>query len=90
VVAGGLVPQFEQALANVATVLRAAGGGPDDLVSLTIYVTDRAAYQEARPQLGDAWRRRMSDHYPNVTLVEVKGLLTEGAVVEVQALAVLP
>jgi len=89
-VAGGLAPQFEQALANVAAVVGAAGGSPENLVCVTIYVTDRAAYLKARPELGAAWRRQIGEHYPAMTLVEVKGLLAEGAVVELQGLAVLP
>src|SRR5678815_3584557 len=89
-VAGGLAPQFEQALVNVAAVVRAAGGSPENLVSVTVYVTDRAAYQKARPELGAAWRRQIGEHYPAMTLVEVKGLFAEGAVVELQGLAVLP
>jgi enamine deaminase RidA (YjgF/YER057c/UK114 family) len=87
--AGGLPAQLDRALANVAAVLAAAGGRPADLVSMTIYVVDRAAYLAARPALGEIWRRRVG-HYPAVTLVEVKGLVEAGAVVEVQALAVLP
>jgi enamine deaminase RidA (YjgF/YER057c/UK114 family) len=89
VVAGGLVPQFDRALANVGAVLQAAGGGFDDLVSMTVYVTDQEAYRAARGPLGEVWRQRAGRHYPAMTLVEVSGLLAEGAEVEVQALAVL-
>jgi enamine deaminase RidA (YjgF/YER057c/UK114 family) len=48
VVSGGVVAQFEQALANLLTALAAAGGEPGDLVSLTIYIVDRSA----RPGVG--------------------------------------
>ena len=88
--AGGLAAQLEQALANVADVVSAAGGRFEHVVSMTIYVTNLAAYQRARPELGDVWRRRAGAHYPALTLVEVSGLVDEGALVEVQALAVLP
>jgi enamine deaminase RidA (YjgF/YER057c/UK114 family) len=90
VVAGGLVPQFDRALANVATVLQAAGAGLDDVVSMTVYVTDQAAYRAARGALGEVWRRHAGRRYPAMTLVEVSGLLAEDAQVELQALAVLP
>ena len=86
----GLVAQFDRALANVAEVVSAAGGRIEDVVSMTIYVIDRAAYEAARPALGEVWRRRAGRHYPAMALVEVRGLVTEGALVEVQALAVLP
>jgi enamine deaminase RidA (YjgF/YER057c/UK114 family) len=88
--AAGLVAQFDRALGNVAEVVRAAGGRIEDLVSMTIYVLDRGAYLEARSALGVVWRRRAGRHYPAIALVEVKGLVTEGALVELQALAVLP
>jgi enamine deaminase RidA (YjgF/YER057c/UK114 family) len=90
VVPGGLVAQLDQALGNVAEVVAAAGGRIDDVVSVTIYVLDLQAYRAARRALGEVWRRRAGRHYPAVTLVEVSGLLAEGAVVELQALAVLP
>ena len=90
VVSGGLAAQLDQALGNVAEVVGAAGGRMQDVVAMTIYVVDRAAYLAARTALGDVWRRRAGRHYPAVTLVEVKGLLADEAVVELQALAVLP
>lgn len=89
VVPGGLVPQFDRALANVDTVLKAAGGGFEDVISMTVYVTDQAAYTQARGPLGEVWRRHAGRRYPAMTLVQVSGLLAEGAVVELQALAVL-
>jgi enamine deaminase RidA (YjgF/YER057c/UK114 family) len=90
VVAGGIVPQFEQALANVGQVIEAAGGQVDNVISMTVYVVDRASYVAARAELGEVWLRRVGRRYPAMTLVEVKGLVAKGAVVEVQALAVLP
>jgi enamine deaminase RidA (YjgF/YER057c/UK114 family) len=90
VVQGGLPAQLERALANVADVVAAAGGTFGDVISMTIYVVDRAAYLGAREELGEVWRRRAGRHYPAVTLVEVNGLVAAGAVVELQALAVLP
>jgi enamine deaminase RidA (YjgF/YER057c/UK114 family) len=85
-----LARQFDQALANVIEVVRAAGGAPTDIVSITAYVTDHAQYLGARAALGEVWRARMGRHYPAMTLVEVRALLETGAVVELQALAVLP
>jgi enamine deaminase RidA (YjgF/YER057c/UK114 family) len=90
VIAGGLEAQWDRALANVAEVVGAAGGRMEHVVSMTIYVTDLAAYRAARPALGEIWRRRVGARYPAITLVEVKGLVDEGAVVEIQATAVLP
>ena len=86
----GFVPQLEQALTNVVTVVRAAGGTPKDLISLTIYVTDRVEYSTALAEVGAAYRRVMGAHYPAMALVMVAGLLEPAAKVEIQGLAVLP
>jgi enamine deaminase RidA (YjgF/YER057c/UK114 family) len=86
---GGFVAQFEQALRNVVTVLREAGGTPRDLVRLTIWVTDRRSYLAATPEVGAAYRRVVGRHYPAMALLEVQGLLEPGAEVEIEATAVL-
>ena len=70
-------------------MLRAAGGAPTDLARVAIYVTDLAAYRSSRKAIGEAWRERLGKHYPAVALVEVSGLVDEGAVVEIEATAVL-
>ena len=89
-VAGGFAAQFQAALANVLAVVRAAGGEPGHLISLTIYVTDKQAYLAATRELGAAWRELLGHHYPAMALVEVSALLEPGALVEVQGLAALP
>ncbi len=86
---GDFVAQFEQALANVVAVVRAAGGAPEDLISLTVYVTDRAEYAARLADVGAAYRRVMGKHYPTMALVQVAGLLEVHAKVEIQGLAVL-
>jgi enamine deaminase RidA (YjgF/YER057c/UK114 family) len=86
-VPGGFAAQFEQALANVVACVVAAGGDADDLISLTIFVTDKQAYVAATKEIGAAYRRIMGKHFPAMALVEVKGLLEPGAVVEIQGLA---
>ncbi len=85
-----LAPQFAQALANLAEVLRAAGGRPEDLVSLRIYVTDKKRYLAAVKEVGEAYRRLLGRHYPAMALVQVADLLEDGALVEIEGLAVLP
>lgn len=85
-----LAEQFARALDKVLTVTREAGGRPEDLARLTIYVTDLAAYQSSRRAIGEAWRARLGKHYPAVALLEVKGLVDRGAVVEMEATAILP
>jgi NAD(P)-dependent dehydrogenase (short-subunit alcohol dehydrogenase family) len=83
------VSQFDRALANVLAVLQAAGGHPRDIGRLTIYVTDMARYRDGLKPLGQAYRSRMGTHYPAMALVEVKSLVDPGAVVEIEATAIL-
>jgi enamine deaminase RidA (YjgF/YER057c/UK114 family) len=81
--------QFARALDRVLAVIREAGGSPTDLARLTIYVTDIAGYHAGVKELGRIWRERLGKHYPAVALLEVKGLVDRGAVVEMEATAVL-
>ena len=68
----------------------AAGGRPEHLVSLTIYVTDKRQYLASGAELGRTFREVMGKHYPTMALVQVADLLEPGALVEIQGLAVLP
>ena len=85
-----LLAQAAQALHNIVTILRAAGGMPEDLVRMTWYVTDKSAYREASRELGALYKEIVGNVYPAMTLVQVADLLEEGAVVEIEATAVLP
>lgn len=84
------IDQFDRALANVLTVVEEAGGSPEAIARLTIYVIDKSEYVAAQKEIGARYRARMGHHYPAMTLVEVKSLLEEGAKVEMEATAVLP
>ncbi|MFY9718883.1 MAG: RidA family protein [Candidatus Cybelea sp.] len=88
--AAGFLDQAKQALRNVVTVLRAAGGEPEHLVRLTWYVTDKREYRENLAALGAAYREIVGAHYPAMALVVVADLLEDGAKVEIEATAVLP
>jgi enamine deaminase RidA (YjgF/YER057c/UK114 family) len=85
-----MAAQFARALDHVLAVVRAAGGAPGDVVSMTVYVTDLDAYRAARRAIGAAWRERFGAHYPAMALVGVAGLLEPAARVEIQATAALP
>jgi enamine deaminase RidA (YjgF/YER057c/UK114 family) len=89
VVAGGVVAQFEQALANVLTALAAAGGQPQDLVSLTIYLLDVEDYQARGREIGAVWRRLAGTGYPAMAGVGVTRLWNPAALVEIQGVAVV-
>jgi len=86
----GVVEQFEVAAGNLVTALAAAGGRPEHLVSVQIFVTSAAAWRAALGELGAAWRRHLGRHYPAVSLFEVAGLFDPAAEVELVATAVVP
>lgn len=88
-VSGDFLAQFERALEKVLLVVREAGGRPEQICRLTVYVTDLEAYRAAREPLGRVWRRLMGRHYPAMALLEVGGLVDEGALVEMEATAVV-
>ena len=87
IVAGGLAAQFEQALRNVVAVVAEAGGRPEDVVRMLVFVTDKRDYLAKRREIGDAWKRVMGRHFPAMALVEVAGLVEDGAQVEIEAVA---
>ncbi len=89
IVGGGVVPQFERALGNLLTSLGAAGGGPGDLVSLTVYLLDVDDYRAHAGQIGEVWRRLAGPDYPAMAAIGVQRLWDPDALVEVQGIAVV-
>lgn len=88
-VEGGLVAQARQALLNIVAILAVDGARPEHLVRLTWYVTDRAAYLAASTELGVVYREVLGKHFPAMSAVEVTALMEAGAVVEIEATAVV-
>jgi enamine deaminase RidA (YjgF/YER057c/UK114 family) len=74
----------------VVAALAGAGGRPEHLVSLMIYVTDAGEYRSSLRELGTAWQRHLGRHYPAVALFEIAGLFDPRARVELVAVAVVP
>ncbi len=88
-VSSELTAQFRQALRNVVDVVEAGGGRPEDIGRLTIYVTDKQRYIAEGKSIGNEYRTIMGKHFPAMALVQVADLLEEGALVEIEATAVL-
>ncbi len=86
----GFVAQFVRSLEKAIAVVRAAGGGPEHIGRMTVYVTDVDAYLDSRALLKDKWRERMGDHYPAMALVGVTRLVDSAATVEIEVTAVVP
>jgi enamine deaminase RidA (YjgF/YER057c/UK114 family) len=84
-----LAEQFDVAAANVVAALRAAGGAPEDIVQLLVFVTDVAEYKASRRDLGEVWKRRFGRRYPAIALLGVSALFDDAARVELVATAVI-
>lgn len=90
IVAGGMVAQAQQALANIVAILAVDGARAEHVARLTWYVTDKAAYLAAAAELGAVYRAVFGKHFPAMSAVEVTALMEPGAVVEIEATAVVP
>lgn len=90
IVAGGVVAQFERALENLLIALRAAGGGPEHLAQLTIYIVDVDGYRAHAREIGAVWKRLAGTRYPATAGIGVARLWDPEALVELQGTAVLP
>jgi enamine deaminase RidA (YjgF/YER057c/UK114 family) len=84
------VAQARQALANIVTLVREAGGGPEHVTRLTWFILDKKEYLSRLRELGKAYRGVMGSHFPVMTLVQVAALVEDRAKVEIEATAVLP
>ena len=84
-----LVEQFAQALDNVLDVVGRAGGKPESLARMALYVIDKKEYRLRAKPLGEAYRKRLGKHFPAMVLVEVKSLLEDDAKIEIEAIAIL-
>lgn len=83
------IGQMEQALRNIAAIVRAAGGEVENLTRLTWYVTDKKEYVARQREVGEAYRRVLGRHFPVMTMVVVAGLIEDEALVEIEAVAEL-
>jgi enamine deaminase RidA (YjgF/YER057c/UK114 family) len=84
------VGQVEQALRSIVEILACAGAGPQHLVRLTWYVTDKRAYLDSLRELGRVYKAVIGRHYPAMALVQVVALVEDRAKVEIEATAVIP
>ncbi len=83
------IDQARQALENTVAVLAEAGAAPADILSMTWYITDKAACLARQRELGDAYRATIGAHYPAMAMVEVKSLMEDRAKVEIETRAVV-
>ncbi len=89
IVSEDFVTQFDRALRNVVEVVNEAGGDPQQIARLVLYVTNKREYIDRREEVGKCYRAHLGKHFPAMALVEVKSLLDDQAKVEIEAIAVL-
>ncbi len=89
IVSEDFVTQFDRALRNVVEVVNEAGGDPQQIARLVLYVTNKREYIDRREEVGKCYRAHLGKHFPAMALVEVKSLLDDRAKVEIEAIAVL-
>jgi enamine deaminase RidA (YjgF/YER057c/UK114 family) len=82
--------QFRQTLDNTLAVLREAGAGPEHVARMTWYITDKRAYLASLADIGAVWREKMGKNYPAMAVVEVKALIEDAALIEIETTAVVP
>ena len=85
-----LVDQFAQTLRNTLAILAEDGAGPEHIVRMTCYITDRTQYLDQRDELAPMWKSIMGAHYPAMALVEVRALVERAALIEIETTAVVP
>lgn len=89
-IATGIVSQFDRALSNILEVLRTAGGEASHICRFTIFIKDKKDYLSQTKEIGQVYRNHMGKHYPAMSLLIVKDLLEQDALVEIEATAVIP
>jgi enamine deaminase RidA (YjgF/YER057c/UK114 family) len=89
IVPGGITEQFRQAFSNVLATLAEAGGRPQDLVSVTIYLTDVDDYMANGREIGRIWREMAGSEYPAMAGIGVTRLWQKEAMIEIQGMAVI-
>lgn len=86
-VARDFIGQMEQCLRNIAEVVQAAGGQVSDIGRLTWFVKDKADYVANQRAIGEAYRRVMGKHFPAMSMLVVKDLIEDEALIEIEATA---
>jgi enamine deaminase RidA (YjgF/YER057c/UK114 family) len=85
-----LPAQLSQTLDNTLAVLREAKAGAEHVVRMTWYITDKRAYLASLAEIGAIWRQKMGKNYPAMAVIEVKALIEDKALIEIETTAVVP
>lgn len=83
------IGQMEQALKNIVAIVKTANGTVDDITQLTWYITDKKEYLSRQKEVGDVYRKILGRHFPAMTMVVVKELVEDEALLEIEATAII-
>ena len=86
----GMAAQVRNALARIVRLLKEAGSGPEHMVRLNWYITDKNAYRAAGAEIGAAWKELFGKNFPPSTLLFISGLVDDRAMVEIEVTAFVP
>lgn len=84
-----LTNQFRTTLENIVAVLKEAGAGPEHVVRMTWYITDKKEYLANLREIGGIYRDVMGKNYPTMACVEVSALMEDAAKIEIETTAVI-
>jgi 2-iminobutanoate/2-iminopropanoate deaminase len=82
---GDITAQTETVLKHVKTVVEEAGGGMEDIVKVTVFITDMELYDE----IHEVRRRYFEEPFPASSMVEVSALVDPRLLIEIEAVAVV-
>ena len=83
------IGQMEQVLKNIKEIVEAAGGRVENIVRLTWFIIDKGDYMANQSAVGAAYRRVFGRHFPAMSVVVVKELIEDEALIEIEATAAL-
>ena len=89
IVSDSLVDQFRKTLENTVAVLAEGGAGPEHVVRMTWYITNKQEYLSNLKEMGKAYREIMGSHYPTMACLEVSALMEDKAKIEIETTAVI-
>ena len=82
---GDVSLQSESVLEHVKSVVEEAGGGMEDIVKVTVFITDMGLYD----RIHEDRRRYFEEPYPASSMVEVSALIDPRLLIEIEAVAVV-
>ena len=85
-----LVEQVRQAMQNIVDVLKEGGAGPEHIVRMTWYITDKKEYLARQAEIGKVYRELIGSFSVAMTAVQVAALVEDRAKVEIEVTAVVP